>query len=815
MGRSPKFLIFLLLVIALSFFGGIILKINSYKEHYSSEISRLIGGNVEVNGTISINFLDLALRATSVNIVQYSSDSRYSIGKLDLHFSKKSILFGRPEISKITMRDGEIILNNTDEVFSTQVQALHLENMVVKIPNYSIETQVKNAVYRNSIVKTELRGDFGQAAENLYHLSLNFDRRKKYYSVEISSKEDKIQFLSSEKVIKISGEGKDLMGVLSTFTKIQWEPNSSTSFSISDKYDGNAQEYNLKIQSDFLDSSVKVSLKKDEKQKIDIRCHNFSLGQIGLSSLKEIASFLLNLQKLQTKETDLLLDIETLKLKDTEIKDVHLSLSSSTELLTIGDLSARIADSTINSKGKIEKKDPNYPILTSEVTWKGTFSNEIVKLLNLEQYRTADRWLSQIFSTNLKIIAGPEMFLFKDAVVAVGALKLGADLRYNHTLRKLGSNISIDSLVIERISIKDVFSLLDKISDIDTSIRVNLINTNFGGEEVSHIDFIHHSMKKYHISSIDVDSKNLTFVGKLKFDKIARILEIDVDGNTLKSSFIKFPGIFKLLDTKKGPEIHWNDNPFPEIPSGICCSFNIAFNKVFQDSPSDALTFKLASEINNNILKISGLSLKREGFLLELVSNFTFNRQPNSVVASINASGIDLKTLLKENFDVNYISGKANIQADVSSKGNTVKQMISNIEGKLALNSAKINIQGGNIDMLSSAIPKVKSPKDLDEITRIKFFTGDTTLLSVTGSSNISNGILGTSLAFSTKTTSGILSSNFQVSNMQTSSVSRVFFPMKGEAIPVDITIEGNIWNPKIFFDNQAIFATIKGKIQN
>ncbi|HCE59527.1 MAG TPA: hypothetical protein DEQ74_01685, partial [Wolbachia sp.] len=75
---------------------------------------------------------------------------------------------------------------------------------------------------------------------------------------------------------------------------------------------------------------------------------------------------------------------------------------------------------------------------------------------------------------------------------------------------------------------------------------------------------------------------------------------------------------------------------------------------------------------------------------------------------------------------------------------------------------------------------------------------------------SISNGICSTGLQFQIGRASGAISANLNLSNFNVDSIFRLFFipPNQSNSVYIDMHLDGPIWNPKVSFEIDKIFAT-------
>ena len=129
---------------------------------------------------------------------------------------------------------------------------------------------------------------------------------------------------------------------------------------------------------------------------------------------------------------------------------------------------------------------------------------------------------------------------------------------------------------------------------------------------------------------------------------------------------------------------------------------------------------------------------------------------------------------------------------------------------------SQLKLQGISFSVLVSEMQDVRSMDQLDSITRIKVFGGDTLFESVESSSNIKNGVVATSISFLSDATSGIISSNLSLPKMETNTISQIFFiapKWQNQVGEVQMNTQGSIWAPKVFFDNDKIYKMIQEKL--
>ncbi|ACT69452.1 conserved hypothetical protein [Neorickettsia risticii str. Illinois] len=809
--RLPKIVVCFLLMMILCFLGGFVIKLNSHKREYLDEISHLLGGNIEVHGDISINFLNLGLKITSLNFLQHVSGSRYMFEELDIDFEPSSFIFGKPRISKIVLKNGKVTLSDTNEFPVLKFHNLHFQNVELIVPDYSINTYIKNGTFSASEKEVLFSGEVGRPDKVSYNILLSLEKEKNQSLVKLSSKKDKIEVLLSEKEKHISGSGNDLLRILSTFTGISYHPKEDSSFVIGSHYEQNKNNYLITIDSDLVKSVINVS-QNNEKNKVEINSSYVDLSRVTNSSPEGTLLAFLNIQRDFLGEGELKFVAHEIKLREAETVGIQFDFIDKGKFSYIDNFSSQSKNWTFTAKGVVERNLREHPILRAEGNCVGTVPEWINGTPLLTRYVDITNLIGKQFNFSVNFIFAPDMFLINSGKFLTDEIAVDAVIQYNRLLKKIRTDFKASSLELKELIKDNVRAFLDHFSELDTVVRFELENTKIGKNEISHIDFVHHIKNRNNASYISVDSDKMGFTGRVRFAQDANILEIDLDGNKFDKSIIEPPSLFNVLkENNKDFKIQWNEDSFPYIPNNLSGKFNLKCNNIFAiNNEEPPLNLAISAETENGTLKLTKFSVKKEDLLLEMVANLTFTQGQNSIIASIAAVNLDLGELLKKHFKIDYVSGKANIRGDLSSKGFSIAQIVRNLNGKITFNAPSISLEGGDIDGLPEKLVEANSIKELDEVIRVGFFEKATPLFQIDGSGNIANGIIGASLSFITQATSGVFSSHFGLIDMKNSSIARVFFNLNGNPIAVDINVEGSLWKPRIFFDNKTIFETLR-----
>ncbi|ABD46019.1 AsmA-like C-terminal region-containing protein [Neorickettsia sennetsu] len=808
--RLPKIVVCFLLMI-LCFLGGFVIKLNSHKEKYLDEISHLLGGNIEVHGDISINFLNLGLRITSLNFLQHVSGSRYMLEELDIEFEPTSFIFGKPRVSKIVLKNGKVTLSNTNEFPVLKFHDLHFQNVELLVPDYSINTYIKNGKFSASEREVLFSGEVGRSDKMHYNILLRLEKEKNQSLVKLSSKKDKLEILLSEKENHISGSGNDLLKIFSTFTDIAYNPKEDSSFLISSHYEQSKNNYLITIDSDLVKSVVNVS-KNNEKNKVEINSSYIDLSRVTNSSPEGILLAFLNIQRGFLGRGELKFVAHEIKFREAGTAKVQFDFSDEGKFSYIDNFSSQSKNWTFTAKGVVERNLKEHPILRGEGNCTGTVPEWITGTPLLERHVDITNLIGKRFNFSVNFIFGPDMFLIDRGKFLTDEIEVDGIIQYNRLLKKVRTDFKASSLELKDSIKENIRAFLDHFSELDTTLRFELKNTKIGKNEISHIDFVHHTKNRNSASYISVDSDKMGFTGRVRFAQDANILEIDLDGNKFDRSIIEFPSLFNVLkENNKDFKIQWNEDSFPYIPNNLSSKFNLKCNNIFGiNNEEPSLNLAISAETKNGILKLTKFSVKKEDLLFEMVANLGFTQGQNSIIASIAAINLDLEELFKKYFKVDYVSGKVNIRGELSSKGFSIAQIVKNLNGKITFNAPSISLEGGDVDGLPEKLVGINSIKELDEVIRVGFFEKATPLFQIDGSGNIAGGVVGASLNFITQATSGVFSSHFSLVDMKSSSVARVFFNLNDSPIAVDINVEGSLWKPRIFFDSKTIFETLR-----
>ncbi|KYH12550.1 AsmA-like C-terminal region-containing protein [Neorickettsia sp. 179522] len=814
--RFPKIVVFFLLMIILCFLGGFVIKLNADKRGYLDEISHLFGGNIEVHGDISISFLSPGLKITSLSFLHHASGSRYAFEELDIDLELSSLIFSKPRISKIGLKNGKVVLRNANEFPVLKFHNLHFQNTELIVPDYAISTYIKNGMFSASEKEFLFSGKVGRTDKVPYDILIRLDKRKNQSLVKLSSKKEKLQILLSEKEKHISGSGKDLLRLFSTFTDIAYQPREDSHFVIGSHYDQSKNSYSVTIDSDLVKSVVNIS-KDHENNKVEINSSYIDLSRVTNGSLEGTFLALLNIQRELLGKEKFKFIAHRIKLRGDETAKVQFDFLDQGKFSYIDNFSAQSKNGTFTAKGIVERNLRGHPILRAEANCVGTVPEWITVTPLSTKYIDITNLIGKQFNFSVNFVFGPDMFLINSGRFLTDEIAIDGTIQYNRPLKKVRTDFKASSLELKTLTKDNVHSLLDRFSDLDAAVRFELDNTKVGKNEISHIDFVHHIKQRNNASYISVDSDRMSFTGRIRFVQDSNILEIDLDGNKFDKSIIELPSLFNVFkENNKDFKIQWNEDVFPYIPSSLSGKFNVTCKNIFDTNNKEPyLNLAISGETENRILKLTKFSIKKEDLLFEMVANLTFAQGQNSIIASISAVNLDLGEIFKKYFKIDYISGKASVQGNLSSKGFSIAQIVKNLNGKITFNSPNIFLEGGDIDGLPLKLVEVNSIKDLDEVIRVSFFEKNTPLFQIDGSGNITNGIIGTSLSFMTKATSGVFSSHFSLVDMKNSSIARVFFNLHNAPIAVDINLEGSLWKPRIFFDNKTVFETLKGTKAN
>lgn len=114
---------------------------------------------------------------------------------------------------------------------------------------------------------------------------------------------------------------------------------------------------------------------------------------------------------------------------------------------------------------------------------------------------------------------------------------------------------------------------------------------------------------------------------------------------------------------------------------------------------------------------------------------------PTSYQLNLNLQGLDLKAFLSDIANNQKISGQANVQASLTTKGQNSQQLMQNLSGNGSLNISQIKAQGVDIGILyREALAMIEQNK-----TNMNFDFGDSSKIgNLTGNFNIANGVLNT-----------------------------------------------------------------------
>ena len=590
------FLIFLTILIIISYLSSFGIKTNKFNNIIKSEISKLDNRfSIDLNDIfIKLNIKERSFSLNAKNINLYLSNKKQKIANVDLLLSFKSIFEKNNKINKIIINseENEIIeLLKFVRAYKINVPVLYLENSLTKgkiIYDITVENNLKKSdkiLVTGKIIDSELNIFRKKKFKNI-----NFEFKYKNQSLNINNlnfvhdginfKSNNIYMNTKENLTYIKGDFKNVINtdLVKNFSNIEIDKyisekillpsNSFFDITLNNKLKVINYEIKNKIKLDNMSFKLKNDIInnyiKDYENKITLKDGEINLVLSNKNNIEiDLISNLIigkntNTQKFSLKYA-----------KKKNIKEYKVKIDLTENEIVINEIDFK--------KNKNDELQLDLVLISK---------NNIFEIKNLKIYNSKDKFLFK----NLKF---DNYFKNKDFKVIEANYENKKDLVNDISIKKVKNKIYIKS------------NNLDLSSIIEKSLK-NTSKTNF-------LDIFQNLN-----STIDINVKNLSIDNDYKLKNLSgksliknnKIFKTNIEGNFNIEN--KFTYTIENLNGKKVTTI------FSDIAEPFVKNFK--FIKGFEGGKLDYTSTEIKDHFSKSELRIYNFKLKDMPALTKLLS---------------------------------------------------------------------------------------------------------------------------------------------------------------------------------------------------
>lgn len=780
-----------------------------------------------INGSIfplKININNVYLTYSDHNI----SNNTLLIPKLEIGISIPSIIFSSPKIKKIKIHSVDLKFTHLKKILNTTGNHNSIKHIQINEGKILLNSDLLNDIIFEDLDLTTGNSTYASAAikigDNNYKTLIELS--SKTSKISIDSELVKLSFNGKNKKGKLIVNGSNLTTTIENIIKpISVKTKIMDTFSIDTDINWSEQGFdisNFSVVSDNI--NINTNLKhfyKEQNTDLNITINTLNLDALLNSS--EINNYFINnfQQNLKGKQIS--------KAGSLTIKamDIMYNNDKVNNLLFNANID--------NGITKVKNFTFDLPGETKVNIVGNIYNNEIISKFNgnISMYsKNAKKilgWGSPIIkkseggviNLDSKISITPNVFSLSNLKLSIDNSTADASIfiRQDNKQKQIKGGIEIENLDLDDYTL-NTNNIINKntlhniISEGD--FDVNLNNTHYNNNNFDNISLIVLSnIGKIYLKQIKFNSKKLQLGAdvKLSSTRIDSIINANIEADYIDSTIVKLPKIFTIDYDPDRPNVTWLSQPIKWF--GLSeFNGNIQANIKKLDTANLTLNnTKVHLGLSNKLLSINKFYSEVGEGKINVTANIGMELD-SSTLLSFSLNNINLPSFMKNSLNINAITaGRYSCAGSIKSQGNNINQLIKNTEGKIKISSRGIKIKDFDIDTMLSKIQTVNSISELATLTKVMIFSGDTNMEYLNGAANIKNGIAASSINFKTQRSTGIISSNFSLTNFHTHSLMRFFFLNEknlSDVLSIDMDISGPVWLPKISFNDNKIYSAIK-----
>jgi AsmA protein len=247
--------------------------------------------------------------------------------------------------------------------------------------------------------------------------------------------------------------------------------------------------------------------------------------------------------------------------------------------------------------------------------------------------------------------------------------------------------------------------------------------------------------------TINLDQSNITgFAGLTNIDQQFVVADLTIDSINL-DDYMSPTAEPAANDETASASSNTTETPLPlEDLKAINALIKIAINK-FVINGLDATNFNLNTRANLGLVELKNLSV--DLYNGEIITTGLLDARPTlaTLKAKVNINGVEMKPVLSAVSEVDWLNGKTNLNANITTKGNTVEAWQRGLNGSANFAMTNLLAEGISIDkQLCQGIALIKGKTlsnqwsentALDNLNgKIRFINGTMQNDSLTGGSS-------------------------------------------------------------------------------
>ncbi len=818
---------------------------DSYKEYIVQGLEKTYNAKVHIGGKVEVSLITPKLTVHNVymqcnNNKEQKLSTLIGVNKIEVRPSILSLFLFSLQPKSITLlgmkSNRENFINIINAKTSSNAVDIVIKGSQVSLNNNftdydNIVNIEKVAIGKSKQFSGEIRVD-----SNDYDFSGKVNITKKNVHISVESNFINLLFTGKKNQAGLQGKltltinnSSDFINDLAKITNLSFLAYviPGENIEISSNIDFNGNDFtatDLKIKSKSMQASgIIQNDRKSNHTNINISFSKVNLDSIRNSSRRiiDIKDLLECFRKVVPRNLSLDFNIEAsniqyqnkildkshaiLKFADGEIKvDMLLKFPGTNN---VSHLSGKVSNSGTLSEfnGNLLVKGDNFKSFIScffpSIKIKGNQKNQFTLSYELH---FAPRILS---ISNIRFLNDKEFLQ--------GSIKVSHTKKHN----VVGGRFSVHNLDADKYDYS-LFSSLSKMGWLknlryDVSIKINANDFKLNDTKIKDLDFLLKMEKgKLVVDKINLSGEDCDINGSTKILVDQRytkpLLEVNLTGNKFNGDIFKLPSFIEVKRDSRNKinQIQWSTKQFDFLDNKESFDANVQINAIeFRVGQNVLKDFNLDAVVRNNTV-----TMRQVSYALEHGQVFFQGYlRSDSMYTKFLITNLDAKGIGKA-IGIDNVDGRISLNGEIKAQGKSFHGWANNLSGEINLQAQEIEFTNVDFNSFITNLLNGKNKSEISTLAHDDIYNGSTLFENVIGKANIKNGVCSTSLQFRIDQASGSISSNLTLPNFALISLVRFFFILPGHSSPIyiDMHLDGPIWHPKMNFDVDQIFSTLK-----
>nr|WP_218939042.1 AsmA-like C-terminal region-containing protein [Wolbachia endosymbiont of Litomosoides brasiliensis] len=818
---------------------------NSYKEYIVQELEKTYNAKVHIGGKIEV--LLITPRLTIHNVYMQCNNNKeqklsalISINKIEMRPSILSLLLFSLQPKSITLlgmkSNRENFINIINARASNDVVDIVMKDGQVSLNNNFADHDSIVDIKEVTIRRNRQFSGKVKVSGNNYDFSGKVNIAKKNVHINVESSFINLLFTGNRDQVGLQGKltltinnGSDFIRDLAKIINLSFLAYiiPGKNIEISSNIDFNANEFiatDLRIKS----KNIRARGTIQSNKKSNYTNINISFSKVDLDSMQndlrgtiDIKDLLECFRKVVPKSLSLDFNIEA-----SNIQYQNKILDKSHAILKFADGKIKVdtllkfpgANNISYLSGKVSSSD-TLSEFRGNLLVKGddfkSFISCFFPFIKMKEDQKNRFTLSSELRFAPRVLSISDIKFLNDKEFLQGSIKVNYTKKHN----VIDSRFSVHDFDADKYDYS-LFSNSSKVRWLknlkyDVSIKINANDFKLNGTEIKDLNFLLKMEKgKLVVDKIKLSGEDCDITGSTKILVDQRytkpLLDVSLTGNKFNGDIFKLPNLIEVERDSRNKinQVQWSTKQFNFWDGEESFDANVQINATeFRAGQNVLKDFNLDAVMRNNTITV-----RQARYTLEHGQIF-FQGYLRSGLMYTKFLIADLDTKeIGEAIGIDNVDGRISLNGEIRAQGKSFYDWANNLSGEINLQAQEIEF--ANVDFNSFIMNSLNSRNkpEISTLAHDGIYDGSTLFENVIGKASVKNGICSISLQFRIDQASGSISSNLTLPNFALISLVRFFFILPGHSSPIyiDMHLDGPIWHPKMNFDVDQIFSTLK-----